>query len=121
MWNTQPPWAVAMEKRIMAAIKKEGDWEMGNTNQSAANLAAEESKIEGLVQTLGTTQATAFTDLKAEINNLLAAPGVPQAQVDAVTAKMNAFEATITGLTTIAQSADPGTQAAPPSNTPAGS
>ncbi len=86
---------------------------MGTQNQSAANLAAEEQKIEGEITALGTAQTAAFADLKTEIANLVAAAGtaVPAAQVDAVTAKMAAFEATITGLTGAATSADPG---APP-------
>jgi hypothetical protein len=107
----QPAWSKASEARILAAFQQGVKSIMGNTNQSAANLAAEEQKVEGLVTALGTAQATTFADLKAEVTAALASAGssVPQAQVDAVTAKMAAFEATITGLTTAAQTADPGT------------
>ena len=82
---------------------------MSAGNTSAANLAAEETKIEGLVVAEGQAEATAFTDLKVEIAAALATAGVPAAQVDAITAKMTAFEATITAQTAAAKAADPGT------------
>lgn len=91
---------------------------MGTVNQSAANLQAAEQATEAAVTKLGTAMTTAFTDLQAEIANDLSAAGVPDAQVDAVTAKMTAFQTNVIApLTASATTADPGAQPTPPAPT----
>lgn len=111
MWffkRSQPQWACDMEARIRADFKQGVKAVMDNANDSAAKLAAEEAVIEQKVTALGVAEKAAFADLKAQLTDVMSKNGVPADQVDAVTAKMTAFESVIDSLTAAATAADPG-------------
>jgi len=100
-----------LQTTILNAIQTKGEQIMSAVNTSGANLAAAEASLETKITTLGTTLSTAIADLKAEVAAELQAAGVPNATVDAITAKLTALGATADGLTSSAAAADPGAPA----------
>jgi len=117
-WSTKGDLA-AMEARILKAVQTQGERIMSTVNTSGANLLAAEASLETKIGALGSTLTTAIADLKAEVAAELQAAGVPNATVDAITAKITALGTTVDGLTATAQAADPGAPGAPPTEPPA--